>query len=233
MNLISGRIDMVLEEEDMLEFFVEMQTYFDMNDFIFVFEDKTKTGLDCKPHYHFIGNFTHKRDTVAKWLGSYGKGYYSTHLVTDDEKQKAYWYILKQQDVVFHDLEEYKLKLLLDQSLDYNKNLSTLNGFRAHYTNKIMQLMAQEKLSSRSSILLYIIDYVTEWNLVNKDRPMFLPNSNQMLAYIQYYEQLYIKNPVKRQMDDYTFIFRGDDEYDEEFKEINEMETINPLDIII
>lgn len=176
---ISGRIDMVLEDEDMLEFFVEMQTYFDMNDFIFVFEDKTKTGLQCKPHYHFIGTFTHKRDTVAKWLASHGKSYFSTHEIkTTDEYDKALLYILKQQQVVFHDFEEDQLNILMEQSKDYNKNLSTLNGFRSHYLNKMIELMRENKISSRSSILYWIIDYVSEWNLANRERPMFLPPSN-------------------------------------------------------
>lgn len=228
---ISGRIDMVLEDEDMLEFFVEFQTYFDINDFVFVFEDKTKTGLLCKPHYHFIGTFTHKRDTVAKWLGSHGKGYFSTHEVKDDEEdKKAQLYILKQMDVVFTDMDEQQLAILMEQSKDYNKNLSTLNGFRSHYLNRMILLMRENKISSRSSILYWIIDYVSEWNLANIDRPMFLPPSNQMLAYIQYYEQLYITNAVNRQLEDYGFIFREDNQFDDQFRE--EKPKISPLDFI-
>lgn len=53
-----------------------------------------------------------------------------------------------------------------------------------------------------------------------------------MLAYIQYYEQLHIKNAVNRQMDDYGFIYKEDNEYDDEFREIETVNKPNALDII-
>lgn len=216
MTIISGHIDMVLEEEEMLEFFIEFQTYFDIEDFMFTFEDKTKKGIACKPHYHFIGIFTHQRNTVAKWLGTHGKGYYSTHEVSDEEKAKAILYILKQQQVVFTDYDEKQLVLLLEESLDYNKNLSTKTGFKAHFMENIIPEMALERIKDRHNMVYYIAYYVQDWNKKHSDYPLMMPTPAQMLSYIQYYSSLHVKESVHAIVNDYQYIIGYDDNHKSE-----------------
>jgi len=204
---------MVLPEDEMLEFFIEFQSYFDIEDFIFTFEDKTKKGITCKPHYHFIATFTHQRNTVAKWLGTHGKGYYSTHEVSESEQQKAVLYILKQQEVVFTDYESSQLDLLLQQSLEYNMNLSTKTGFKAHYMENIIPQMAQEEISDRHDMVYYIAYYVQDWNRKHSDFPLMMPTPAQMLSYIQYYSSLHVKDSVHTIVNDYQYIIGYDDNH--------------------
>lgn len=229
---ISGRIDMVLEEEEMIWFFIEMQTYFDMEEFVFTFEDKTKKGLPCKPHYHFFGKFSHQRNTVAKWLSLQGKGYYSTQEVKPDKTSLALLYILKQHEVVFTDYDPDHIELLIEESRQYNKSLMITGGFREHFTDAIMKELSEEEITERDSIIYRIIDYVKEWNMQHKDQPLFLPPPQQMLAYVQYYESLYVKSSSHRILLDYQYVIGSDN-----FKFLNDFEKkrssnlISPLDI--
>lgn len=136
----TGRIDMLEDDYDMIGIFNELVTKFVENDtdeddfFGFTFEDKTKTGLPTKPHYHFFFKSVYKLDTIRKYITTLGfPGAFASMKIMDINDPKWKYYIFKQGEVVFTSLNEELIAAYIADSLNYNETLKpTLNTFKDH-----------------------------------------------------------------------------------------------------
>lgn len=139
MVFYSGRIDMLEEEEDMLDIFHDFVEHFEIDGCLFTFEDKTKSGLSTKPHYHFLIETDYKHDTLRKYITKLGfpKNYASLRVTEPDAP--CYNYILKQGTVVYTDYDEELIAKLIDESANYQESVAPkINKFKDHMENLLL-----------------------------------------------------------------------------------------------
>ena len=193
MVFFSGRIDMTEEEETMIEFFNEIVEGFNADYFIFTFEDKTKSNIPCKPHYHYLIEIDSvlKPDTVRrhinKILSNYGVMGDMKSIKQCELNEKTLNYILKQGEIVFTSLEEEESNKLLKQSKDYNEEIK-------HYSHdEIIQKVINECIDNdfyRESEILIVLHRTIYAH--NKSQPYNYkcsfptkPQFEQLCLYIQ------------------------------------------------
>lgn len=153
MQFFTGRIDMLEDDYDMIGIFNEIVTKFvetetDEEDFYgFTFEDKTKSGLPTKPHYHFFFKSEYKLDTIRKYISKLGfPGSYASMKIMDINDPKWIYYIFKQGEVVFTSLNEERIASYINDSLNYNEKIKpTLNTFKDHMENYLKELDKTKK----------------------------------------------------------------------------------------
>lgn len=158
MKIYSGRMDMwTSEETEIIDFFYLLLSEFDCESGVLTFEDRTKTGLHCKPHYHFIfkapSNISHDRIRRFMSRNPELKGSRSSLKETDDYKLGLI-YILKQYPiqkyVPFSDLTEDELSEYIKLSAEYNGKLK-LNKWK-----DVLELIVENLLIQSSNQVQYI-----------------------------------------------------------------------------
>lgn len=202
MPIFSGRIDQIYDELNynadneevteitMMEVFDNFTEQFDCCRFIFAFEDKDKTGLFArKPHYHFIITTDAKQDTMRRWLSKQGfKGALASMKPIGDEVA-GYNYTLKQQQVVFTDIDEVTLNAYLELSLTYNKEIAPTKNIQMDVLEEIIQMYRFDNKVTRQHIAEQIYK---KYSLINQDKTWdqiyCYPNGQQLLKMIQYVE---------------------------------------------
>lgn len=160
MGFYTGRLDMIEEDEDMLDLIHDFVSHFEIDGCCFTFEDKTKTGLPTKPHYHFIIKTDYKHDTLRKYLSKIGfPGSFSSIKPAEintnppdmdipfmEVPYKAYHYVLKQGDVVYTDWSENKLAKRLKAAAEYQETIKPkLNTFKDHMEELLKQLISKNQ----------------------------------------------------------------------------------------
>lgn len=190
MKNFSGRLDMWESEEAVLAFFICLTEKYNCKNIILAFEDKTKTLLSCKPHYHFLFQSDATHDTLRRYISSEPnlKGCFASIKETPDY-EKAAVYTLKQfkhqnyipyfdfdqADKAFHigafnEFKEFVINGELDQVaiIDYYINLSeqyqnkiTLNSWKDHIKQIIENL--QVKYTKKYPSRLELFEYIYEY----------------------------------------------------------------------
>lgn len=171
MPFYTGRFDMLQDEEDMLAEFVQfIDKFHDIDgdgdtEFGFTFEDKTKTGLPTKPHYHFYLFSSYKHDTIRKYM-SYTMNYpknFASLKEQDYNDNKWRYYIFKQGNIVFSDMDTDQQLIQIQDSQAYQEKIQpTLNTFKDHMENYLSQLPRD-----KSYIPLY--DWINTKNPLEKN----------------------------------------------------------------
>lgn len=194
MQTYSGRFDQYADEQDMIDFFYDLLIKFDCEDALMTFEDKTKAGLPCKPHYHFVFKSPEtSREKIRKYISKNPelKGTCSSLKVCDNY-DKALCYILKQyhihQYIPFSDYDSDELQDFITISQNYNKDLVVFNSFKDHvdYLIETIHKEYADKIPSRLDLVQSLGEYVYNWNSDTKNKPINLPtNIKQTIVYME------------------------------------------------
>lgn len=209
--MFSLRIDQLYEEMiyndseadseiTMMEIFDNFTERFECENFIFAFEDRDKTGqFPRKPHYHALfRTATGKADTMRRWLKKYGfhKETAGIHTIKDDEEwEKATLYTLKQQSVVFTDIDETILDSLKIASANYNYELDKSKNIAVEILENVVTTMkAFMEGSNREPSRLFMAEAIyDEYNSINEaannwQQHYCYPVGQQLLRMIHYVE---------------------------------------------
>lgn len=212
----SGRIDQVYDEmyyyqhDDeqyvgltMMEIFDNFVEHYSCNNYIFAFEDKDKTGVfPRKPHYHFIFETDEKQDTMRRYFTKCGfKGALcALHKIESNEEfEKAIYYTLKQQHVVFTDIEDLQLQQYLSSSRNYNVDIAKSKNITMDILEKVVNTL-NVSTPDRRTIAWHIYK---EYELINASANTWeqyycVPNGIQLLRMIQYVESKTTLNSYDR-----------------------------------
>lgn len=189
MTVYSGRLDQFDTEESVLFLFTYILDFLNCTNAVLTFEDQTKAGLPCKPHYHFIFESEYERDYIRRFISEipHWKGSNSSLKVCDDY-QKGMIYILKQyskqQYIPFSDLEEDKLNYYIELSKDYNNKIK-LNNWSEHIDHFITISKFKEN-ADRAVILKTLLGYIYDWNKDEANKRIDMPVSlKKTLNYIE------------------------------------------------
>lgn len=198
MNIFSGRFDMYDSEEECLCWFLCYIEKFKCRDIILAFEDKTKSSIPCKPHYHFLFKSEATHDTLRRNMSKnkHLKGNFSSIKQIDDYK-KAACYTLKQfpiqEYVPFYDFGktyERDLKILveyIDQSAQYQEKLN-LNTWKDHMAVIIdnIKIKYTKFCPSRLDLFNTIYEYIFDWNQNKEAKHINTPtNIKKDISYIE------------------------------------------------
>lgn len=198
MPIFSGRLDQWDSEEELLSFFICFIEHFQCTDIILAFEDKTKTELPTKPHYHFLFKCNSTHDTLRRYISKEPnlKGPYASIKQTQDY-DKAACYTLKQfpiqQYVPFYDFggtdEEDLQKLIqyIDKSAQYQEEI-TLNTWKDHIgvIVDIIKTKYTKYFPSRLDLLNEIYEYIYDWNQKEAVKHINTPaNIKKDITYIE------------------------------------------------
>jgi hypothetical protein len=188
MNIFSGRFDMKLDYEETTIMCADFAFLFQMENFIFAFENRTKSGLPCKAHIHWVGETTKSQRSIQRYFQDMEYDY-STKLLTKSDFPKVIHYTLKQQDCILTDYDPDVLKLYMEASRQYNESIQ-INKMSEHIEVIINKLKTEEKETyTRDDIFYEIAYYIVEWNQDPKNiRKIKNPNGNSLLQIVQYIE---------------------------------------------
>jgi len=168
-QIFTGRFDKLDNEQFYIDLIIELSKRFQSELTIMSFENKTKAGLPTKDHYHFImicpliKEITH--DKVRKYITKHNKellGGSKSSLKNTEDKNKAFYYVLKQQKVVYTDLDEPTINEWLSFSKTYNEEIK-INSWSEHLAEMIKQIQQQSR-RDRPYLLMFIINYMISWN---------------------------------------------------------------------
>lgn len=194
MELYSGRLDIISSKEQTKKDLVNFYKNYASNeeDFIVCYEEKTKAGLPCKPHVHFLFYSNKSHDGMRKTLSGLGyKGPLGslTNVSKNKKytKEKTYSYVLKQGDILATNLDSNEIEQLKESAKQINQQIQQkMETFSAHWQTQIVPYLLEKQLFERIKIYIYVHQYITEWN---KDIPQEYPSDtppNQMKIPIQY-----------------------------------------------
>lgn len=198
MTVFSGRFDMYDTEEECLTWFLCFIEQFNCTDIILAFEDKTKTSIPCKPHYHFLFRCDATHDTLRRNMSKnkHLKGNFSSIKETDNY-DKAACYTLKQfpiqEYVPFYDFGKtyerdlYLLVQYIDQSAQYQEKL-TLNTWKDHMGVIIENIKNKytKQFPSRLDLFNLIYEYIFDWNQNKEAKHINTPtNIKKDISYIE------------------------------------------------
>lgn len=181
----------------MMAVFLMFAEKFELNDYIFCFEDKDKSGkFDRDPHYHIIFETEAKQDTMRRYLTQMGfKGpLASLHEIKDaEEYEKTIYYTTKHGNVVFTDYDHTLLDSILTTSRDYQEDLKAHN-----LTTDLVEQILKKLIGTnpdRKKILMTIAEVYSSVNVITSEKHVLfhkyhaLPNGGQLLKMVQYIEQ--------------------------------------------
>lgn len=180
MPFFTGRFDMLFDEDTMMDIFQLFIEKFNESDedgdtlFGFTFEDKTKTGLPTKPHYHFYMMSNYKHDTIRKYMTEVGFPKHTASIKESDVLDlKWQYYIFKQGEVVYTDMDESTQADCIEAALKYQQSIEpTLNTFKDHMEHYLSTL-------DRSKTYIPVYDWI---NTSNKFQPHFYETPSGILA---------------------------------------------------
>lgn len=196
-NCYSGRFDQYDDELVMIHFFTILLEQFDCDNAMLTFEDRTKAGLPCKPHYHFVFQSPEpSREKIRKFISKNPelKGTFSSLKVIElEEYSRAICYILKQypiqQYVPYTEYGPVQMDEFIKISQAYNEKL-VLNSFKEHIDYFILLTMDKYDIKpplikwgntepDRKQIFEDLYRYVYKWNnnSENKNKPIILPSN--------------------------------------------------------
>lgn len=189
----SGRLDQHYDEEWYIDFIMNFKNEFDFEDTVMTFEDRTKAGLQCKPHFHFVVKFDTKpilsnpnwelddeipaykctrkepkHDTIRRWMSAYDKELTKTFssLKKTDDYDKALVYMLKNYHV-------YKYVPFSDLDEDeLNRYIEMSANYQdtleinttAEHLEEITKQLRQQTNFKRTFMGKFIINYILDWN---------------------------------------------------------------------
>lgn len=189
MTVYSGRLDQYDTEETVLFDLIDFFFHIDATDVVVTFEDRTKAGLPCKPHYHFVFNCDIKHDPLRRImsLNENWKGTLSS-LKSTDNYDKAMIYILKQyhiqQYVPFSDLDQDNLDHYIELSKRYNETLK-INSWQEHVDYFLLSHNFKQD-TSREKLISCLLGYVYDWNHNEENKRIDMPtNLKKTLNYIE------------------------------------------------
>ena len=180
-QIFTGRFDKLDDEQFYIDLMKDLSKRYGSIFTIMSFENKTKTGLPTKDHYHFImicpfsrvdyitqtktGVIKITHDAVRKYITKQNKellGGAKASLKNTEDKNKALFYVLKQQNVIYTDLDEPTITEWLDYSKNYQEEIK-INSWAEHFEEIIKQITEIGKFD-RPFLLMYIIKYIKSWN---------------------------------------------------------------------
>lgn len=185
---ISGRFDIIHDEDSFNETIADMETlidYFDIKEFIMCYEEKTKLGLPTKPHTHFFLNISEDYNIKqVRYFITENLGYRGTHsslkTIPEDNKELALIYIAKQQQVMISSYDSQQINNILQQSKEHNNKIELSNN---ELYEKIIQNIKHKKLWKREDYIREIFDVFYDFPKQKK------PNGLSLLTFIQRIEQ--------------------------------------------
>lgn len=168
MFYITGRVNADVDiEETEADLMVFIHEFFS-EELIVCRETNKKCGLPTHLHYHFLLSVEDEpekcRAKIRKWLTDRGyKKHMSSVKVTED-KEKAIYYVCKQQDVLAYTMEDDVLQQWLESSKSYNDTLR-INNWNEHLEQIIGILQNEEReYYDRAHTLNTIHNYIVQWN---------------------------------------------------------------------
>jgi len=199
--MFSFRLDKVGDDQSMKTVFMNLETKYKSDYLLVCFENKTRSGIDCKEHYHGLiksSKFTNKpesdRDNLKKYFKSVGfpKALAHVQIVGDDatDKLKAYTYTAKQQQIFYTNLDIERSNNILQTAKDYNEKQKPKNGWAEH-SQEIFKIFKEyyEKYNniSRHVMLSEIFNYLYNWNQIHENDDLFIsrPCNNTVITFMQ------------------------------------------------
>lgn len=206
-------------EMTMMEVFDNFTEHFECEQFMFAFEDKDKTGqFPRKPHYHALFRSTGKADTMRRYLKKLGfhKETAGIHTIKDEEEwEKATMYTLKQQTVVFTDIDNTILDSLKTASANYNFELDKSKNIAVeileNVVNKMSKIVNDTVHGKEPTRLLIAESIYDEYAIINAKSTNWqhhycFPVGQQLLRMIQYVESKVLIDPRDRWLKDNMLI---------------------------
>lgn len=208
MELFSGRLDIKDKQtvkKHLSDFFKAYGS--SENDFIVCYEEKTKAGLPCKPHVHFLLYSDKPHDRMRKTLSGYGyKGTLgSLSQVSKNSKwsrETTYSYVMKQQEILLTNLEKPELEELQEVAQQMNQDIQQkMTTFHQHWEIVIIPQLVYNNIIERHSIVAYVHKYVTNWNkqhqIIDKQLPPInYPNRNTLMSLIVHFEGAHLSEEI-------------------------------------
>lgn len=202
--ILTGRIDYINDTmKETMKIFIE--SFPDDVKYIFMYENKTKSGTPCKEHLHFMMELTTKvkPDTERKKyrailtkLGFSG-ALASMSVETDDNRDMAINYTCKQQELFLTNYDNSEALLL--QSKVYNESIKNKvqNEFKkwsdhkVNIINEINEEMHRNKTTflTRQQIITYIVTYTFKFNKEHPEHKFTLPTTDKLKPFINQIEQ--------------------------------------------
>lgn len=182
--MFSFRVDKVGDAQQMNTLFSLFNDKFLCESYMICYEEKTKAGIPCKPHYHGIGKYTttikveSQRDKMKKYFSKagYDKDKSQVHIIADDkEYNKALVYTLKQQNVFMTDFTKEEIEDLLEYTKSYQETIRDKLDTWSSHSERIMDEFKQKKVHYRREMLECIYDYIVAFNKTNPAVPMKRP----------------------------------------------------------
>jgi len=206
--ILTGRIDYINDDsvgtmKEKIDLFIF--TFPEHVKYIFMYENKTKSGTPCKEHLHFMMEFitTVKPETERKkWraiLTRLGFAGSLASMTVEDEQNKdmAINYTCKQQQLFKTNYENHE-ELLLQSKL-YNDSIKNKvqNEFKKwsdhklNIINEINEEMHNKKLTflTRQQIITYIVTYTFKFNKEHPEHKFTLPTTDKLKPFINQIEQ--------------------------------------------
>jgi len=210
MELYSGRLDITCKPETIKHLASFYKCYgSNEHDFIVCYEEKTKAGLPCKPHVHFLFYSTAAHDRMRKTLSGYGyKGPLgSLSQVSKNakwSKETTYSYVMKQQDVILTNLTDDDLKDLKATANQINQQIKEkMTTFNQHWEIEITRQLIDNDIVERPHIIIFTHKYITRWNSLQQtkapnemDALINYPSRNQLLSLIVHFEGKYLPEEI-------------------------------------
>lgn len=205
MELFSGRLDIVINKQETKKNLASFFKFYGSNehDFIACYEEKTKAGLPCKPHVHFLFYSDKSHDGMRKTLSGYGyKGSLgSLSKVSANPKwtvETTYSYVLKQQEILLTNLADEELNEKLELAKQKNEVIKDkMTTFNQHWEKVIVPYLIQEDIFERPHIYVAVHRYIMNWNRNNiEEAPINYPCRNTLLQLVQQFEGKYLPEDV-------------------------------------
>lgn len=225
MPIYSGRLDQFDTEESVISTFLFIIDFINATNAVLTFEDETKAGLPCKPHYHFIFESDHTHDYIRRFISEHPelKGSNSS-LKHCEDYTKGMIYILKQypkqQYIPFSDLDEEQLDYYIQLSKQYNDQLK-LNNWKEHI-DYFMEISKFKENTKRELILKQLLGYIYDWNRNETNKRIDMPtNLKKTLTYIE--EKICSRSEfIDRIMADNNMFLYAEEMYDMKMEKIRQ-----------
>lgn len=225
MQIFTGRFDKLTDQDFYVDLMKDLSKRYGSTFTILSFEDKTKTGLPTKDHYHFIMicplkriNYVSKtqqgwikitHDSVRKYITKYNKELLAgskASLKNTEDKNKALFYVLKQQNVIYTDLDEPTITEWLDYSKNYQEEIK-INTWAEHF-EEMIKLLEDYDCYERTHLLMFVIKYIKTWNeTASKQQQIDPPRDIRHVVRQIEFRLLSVEQVFNRNMEEYGTFF--------------------------
>lgn len=224
--MFSFRLDKIGDDQQMKSVFTAFNDNFNCKSFVICYEEKSKVGIECKPHYHGIGSYPttikmeSQRDKMKKYFGKVGFDHALSHVSIVKDKAEymtGLLYTCKQQQVFMTSFTDENIQELLKQSRDFQDKIKSKRNCWSDHAEVLQEQFIEKKITKRLDMMYYIYDYIIDFNKNKPTDPELLkvfveckrPCDNTIKNFIINCEMLTLDRQSclnRWEMDNYSFL---------------------------